>query len=138
MSTSIKQCKQCGRLIQSYLEICSACSEERDKAFLLIKDYIFDHPNAIITEISEETNVEEKIILHFLKEGRLSVKSNECGLTCEKCGKSVLSGRFCTTCKSKLEDSLNSVMPVGLSTKESKERVSADGYAKMHFDYRKK
>ncbi len=138
MSTNLRQCKQCGKLLSTYSELCSECSEKRDKDFILIKDYIYDYPEANVSQIAKDTKVEEKVILYFLKEGRLTVKSEDTGLKCEKCGKIIHSGRFCGMCKLKLENSLNSVMPAKQPSKQSNQSDAVRRNAKMHFNYRKK
>ncbi|MDD5018151.1 MAG: hypothetical protein PHO15_08655 [Eubacteriales bacterium] len=136
MSATVKQCKQCGQLFQSYgASECSVCLEEMDRGFILVKEYIYDHPDANVVEISNETGISEKIILHFLKEGRLSIETSDCLLTCEKCGKRIKSGRFCHACKTALENTFKSMC--GSADEEQKTNASASGLGKMHFEYKK-
>lgn len=83
----IRNCKMCGRIYQhTNLPYCPNCLIEWEEMFLKVRDYIWDHPKANITRVSEDTGVEEKIILEFLREGRIELKKESAGLPCEMCG----------------------------------------------------
>lgn len=79
-----------------------------------IRDYIDRNPQATVLEVSKATDVEVKRILDFLKEGRLILgsKNTNISLTCERCGKKILSGRYCESCSRELEKSLKSALDV--------------------------
>lgn len=64
-----------------------------------------------MAEISNETGIEEKLILHFLREGRLEMMTADGSLVCEKCGTPIKSGRLCRKCSEALSHALNSVLP---------------------------
>ena len=109
MDTKIRQCRVCGRIFQSYgSSVCSNCTEEMDKAYIKVRDYIYGHPNADILEITKKTEVPEKWILDFLKEERLSLQNESLVLTCEQCGKPITTGRFCKNCISDLAKVISS------------------------------
>jgi len=60
-----------------------------------------------VTKISEETGVEEKTILQFLREGRLQLREEEdLGLYCQNCKRPIKVGRFCSRCASGIEKEL--------------------------------
>lgn len=104
MGMDIRQCKMCGKLFQTYGDsICMNCVDEKDRSFLLVRDYIYAHSKADVAEISEKTGVQQRWILDFLKEERLSLSSNINALKCEQCGKPIDTGRFCQECKSNLQ-----------------------------------
>lgn len=109
---TLRKCKWCGSLFQgSPTGICYSCIEKMDEEFLVARDYIYDHPSAKIAEVCEETGIEERTILHFLKEGRLSLSSNVGDiLSCENCGSSIKSGRLCDNCKNKLKSAIHGVI----------------------------
>jgi hypothetical protein len=52
-------------------------------------------------EVSQETGVSVEKIMRFLREERLEIKSENSNLLleCERCGRSIKSGRFCENCK---------------------------------------
>ena len=109
MSTNVKQCRHCRRLFQSFgSNLCPVCAEELDGYFITVKEYLYDHPNADLLETTRETGVPEKIVLGFLREGRLSVSGMSDMLKCEECDAPISSGRFCPDCQNKLEQMLSS------------------------------
>ena len=130
MSPRVLSCKICGRIFQSMgASYCPVCAEEMDKAFTLVKEYLYSHENATVLDIVEATGVTEKFVLYFLKEGRLNVEETDASLRCEDCGRPIPSGRYCSTCREKLANALSSVV--------SKEKDSPvlSAQAKMHAKY---
>jgi ribosomal protein L32 len=71
--------------------------------FIKVRDYLYENDDANIAQVSEATGVEEKIILEFLREGRLELKEPSIDLTCERCGKPITSGRMCKECLTQFE-----------------------------------
>ncbi|SFQ02976.1 MerR family transcriptional regulator [Caldicoprobacter faecalis] len=115
----IRNCKRCNRLFQyNGIKYCPSCVMELDEMFKKVRDYLYEHPDATIIEVSEATGVEEKIILEFLREGRLELKEPSPVLTCERCGKPITTGRMCKECLAVFERGLKK----GLS--ESARKVS--------------
>ena len=137
MGSTVKQCRHCGRLFQSYgANICENCAEEIDQCFMTVKNYIYDHPEVNVMEISKETGVEEKMILGFLREGRLSLDAAEGVLECESCGTPISGGRFCSQCQNKLANLLDSACQPAPGKKEEMRKPPSSG--RMHLNYRSK
>ncbi|MDL2224968.1 flagellar protein [Eubacteriales bacterium OttesenSCG-928-M02] len=136
----IRQCKECGKLFQYISKpICQDCIDAQDQMFIKVRDYLYQHPAASIEEVSEKTEVEERFILEFLKEERLSVDVGGGYLTCENCGTPIEKGRYCESCKNSLGQALQSTLPGELQEKN----LAGDGYETrhsggMHLDYRNK
>ena len=67
----------------------------------MIKEYLYQNPGAMLSEVSVELNISLDKIERFLKEGRLELTSEEGSfhLECEMCGKSIRSGRLCDECE---------------------------------------
>lgn len=127
MAGNYKKCKMCGKIFASTGgSECPQCIMDTEKKFGLIKEYLYNHPDATVVQISEATEVEEKMILHFLKEGRLEMKSADGSLRCEKCGVSITSGRMCNNCMNSLSNALSSVLPQK-ETPAEKERKTRTG-----------
>ena len=102
---NIIQCTMCKKPFQSLGgRICPACLERIDKDFLTVRDYIYNNKNASLDVVSEETEVPKQIILHLLKEGRLTIEDPEGAglLFCEVCRKPINTGRMCKDCKGKV------------------------------------
>ncbi|MGI6176575.1 MAG: MerR family transcriptional regulator [Christensenellales bacterium] len=96
----IRQCRMCDGLFQ-YIgnPICMNCMDELDRMFIKVREYLHDHSEADVAEVSEKTGVDQKYILKFLKEERLSLSGPSGLLVCEQCKKPIETGRFCTSCR---------------------------------------
>ncbi len=136
--SKVQQCRQCGRIFTSLgSDTCPACAEEIDEYFRKVKNYIYDHPDANVTEISEGVKVPEKLVLRFLKEGRLSVDESVYALECERCGAPISAGRYCKKCQGLLQSAFRRVVPEQPERQAKKAEASRSGLARMHFDYKK-
>jgi hypothetical protein len=111
--------------------------EDLEKNFELVKNYIYDHPEANAVEISEETGVPEKDIFYFLKEGRLSVSEDNGMLRCEQCGHSITTGRYCESCRNTLERELSATLSDAMQkAKQPTGQKKQVGLGKMHINLR--
>lgn len=141
MSYKVQQCRQCKRLFQSYgANVCPECADKIDKDFISVKDFLYDNPNANVIEIIEETGVSEKTVLSFLREGRLSVSSNNGILECSECGAPISTGRYCSSCMSRLENALRGASKSVLPKKDKENNFSSGGAhtGGIHSDYNKR
>ncbi|HHW57516.1 MAG TPA: MerR family transcriptional regulator [Clostridia bacterium] len=105
----IRNCKRCGKLYTyTGIDLCPKCYRQDEEDFMKVRDYLDAHPSATMLEISQNTQVSTKKIMDFLKEGRLILSSTNIniGLKCERCGKPILTGRFCEECRTKLSREL--------------------------------
>ena len=108
----VRNCRKCGKIF-NYLvgvPICPVCKQADEEDFHRIKDYLYKHPGASMTEVSTELEVGVDQIKRYLREGRLEITSDEANLIlqCEKCGKSIKSGRLCEACERELAAGLQS------------------------------
>lgn len=96
----IRNCSNCGRVyVYNSFNVCPRCRKHEEKDFQKVKKYIDENQDANTSEVSEETEVPVRKIIDFLKEGRLEIKNEDNAiLSCEKCGKSIRTGRFCDKC----------------------------------------
>ena len=101
----IRNCPRCGKIF-TYIgrPICARCIEMEENEFKIVKEYIYDHPGATISEVSHETEVTVEKIMRFLREERLEIKSENSNLLleCERCGRPINCGRFCENCKGQI------------------------------------
>ncbi len=103
----IKNCPRCGRIFTFIARpICNKCLEAEENEFKTVKEYVYDNPGATISEVSQETEVSVERIMRFLREERLEIKSENSNLIlgCERCGRSINSGRFCEECKGQISN----------------------------------
>ncbi|MCL2002595.1 MAG: flagellar protein [Oscillospiraceae bacterium] len=103
-----RQCRRCRKLFQfTGNPICPNCVREMDQKFSEVRDYIYANPAASMDAVCEATDVEPGDIKRWLAEGRLLLnKGAAIGLSCEKCGKTILSGTQCEECLAKLRSTL--------------------------------
>ncbi|MCX7923030.1 MAG: MerR family transcriptional regulator [Clostridia bacterium] len=102
----IRNCRRCGKMY-NYIggaPICPVCKEQDEEDFKRVKEYIYNHPGATISEVSTELEVSVEKIKTFLRDGRLEIVNGEGNmiLECEVCGKSIRTGRFCDECSKSL------------------------------------
>lgn len=101
----LRYCKECHRLFQ-YISgpvVCDACKKKDDEEYEKVRAYLREFPGANMQEVAQQTGVEPRKILRWLKEERLEVcEGSPVALNCEKCGVRIRSGRFCPECSKAL------------------------------------
>ena len=98
----LRICKRCNSLYNTSFKFCPKCLEEIEEEFVIVRRYLFDHPNISIEELSEATDVDEKTILYLMKDGRLEYSHPSTGLKCEMCGQHISKGKMCDQCSDNL------------------------------------
>ncbi len=95
-----RNCPRCGKIFVFVKQnICNDCIIEEEKIFEKVKKYIKENENATIVEVAKNTEVSERKILKYLKEGRLEIVQNiDTNYKCKNCGKKILTGNFCNDC----------------------------------------
>ena len=129
-----RNCVRCKRLFQ-YVggpPICPICKEKEEETFKVVKDYIYEHREANMVQVSNDTGVPAKIIEKFIRDGRLIITDDSpIFLQCEKCGADIKTGRFCDECSR----SLSNEMRISSRQPEAPRETTSDGpnKNKMHF-----
>ncbi|BAS28801.1 MerR family transcriptional regulator [Limnochorda pilosa] len=101
---ALRNCVRCGRLTDGRLgSLCPQCQREDAEAFEAVVDYLRDHPEANLMEVSQATGVDADHIRRFLREGRLELVGDPDALQCERCGASISTGRLCSDCTRAME-----------------------------------
>ena len=105
---ALANCPRCRGLFNSALgSVCPKCEKADEDRFILVRQYIEDHPESTIQEVVEGTEVSAKRILQYLREGRLTTSAGLAGeLDCMKCGEPVSSGNYCDKCAANLAEKL--------------------------------
>lgn len=119
----VRNCKRCGK-IYNYdgFRLCPTCRREDEEDFVKVKEYIYDHPKANISEVSEGTEVDPEKIIEFLRQDRLEIADGgNLILECEICSVSIKSGRFCNKCKHDLEKEMGRSIKPGEEVENKRE-----------------
>jgi uncharacterized OB-fold protein len=121
----LKNCKKCGKVYSSPLDVCSNCRKEEEEHFDIIYAYLKEYPSATVEEVAVVTKVPEEQILRFLSEGRLSSSANAFAIhgKCLNCGVTIQRGNYCSKCittiKLKANEALSQISERKESTKNS-------------------
>jgi flagellar operon protein (TIGR03826 family) len=124
----VRNCRRCGRLF-NYIggePICSVCRQADEEEFQRIKKYLYEYPGATLSQVSTELEISVEKIKKFLRDGRLEIAGDNGNmiLECEKCGKSIKSGRFCDECEREMASGFKSVA----SKMKNEMKTSSDQY----------
>ena len=107
--------------------ICPACLERIDRDFLTVRDYLDSNKGkrANLDKVAEDTEVPKQIIMHLLKEGRLTIDDPAGSgiMLCEVCKKPINTGRMCKDCRDKfavrMQSNLETKKPAGTDGSKS-------------------
>ncbi len=125
----VRNCRNCGRMF-NYLggpTICPICRDSVEKEYEKVRDYIRDNPHSNIQKISDDCEVTVQQINQWVREERLEFsKDSPVMLTCENCGATVRTGRYCEKCKNSMANNLNEAFrkPVAPSFETKKQHES--------------
>lgn len=115
---SIANCTRCHKIFKKQFDrkICSECIQEEEDAYRRVVDYLDDHPGSALPAIAAGTDCEEKLILRFIREGRLSLLDklgDNVHVECKRCGVRIGSGHYCVKCLTEVGDALRGPGSVG-------------------------
>ena len=104
---------KCGALFTKtkFRDVCQACFVEEEKLFEEVYQFIRKKENrtATMEQVIEGTEVEEIMIIKFIKSGKLRiVQFPNLGYDCERCGIMIREGSLCEKCIETLKKDLGS------------------------------
>ena len=104
----IINCARCRKVFtQIKSPLCPACEKEDEELFQSLRDYIEEHDNCTLSELSDATNVTPKKILGYIREGRLQISKGMQGdIRCEQCNCPISIGRYCDACMIKMDQKI--------------------------------
>ncbi|MFP5450323.1 MAG: hypothetical protein ACLGG9_01095 [Thermoleophilia bacterium] len=71
---SVQRCTECGGLFANMPRgVCAGCLDQRERDFRVVRDWLRDNRGAGIPEVTEATGVDEGVIVHFIREGRIEI-----------------------------------------------------------------
>lgn len=121
----LRSCTKCERAYSfDGNDLCPKCRYENDGDFKIVKEYLYDNPGADIKAVAQETNVEIRKILQYLKEGRISITagSENTALNCERCDASINIGKYCNKCVNEMKKEINGAID---SSKKEQEAIES-------------
>ena len=122
----VRNCKGCGRLF-NYLSgppLCQACRDALEIKFQDVKQYLRENPNTSMQTISEQFDVPIPQIRQWIREERLTFSPDSSfGIDCEGCGKTIKTGRYCETCRTKMTVEFGGLVQKAPSVDEGGKKV---------------
>ncbi|WP_099159873.1 TIGR03826 family flagellar region protein [Virgibacillus ndiopensis] len=122
----LANCNRCDAVfVKSIRDICQNCYREEENAFERVYSFLRQRKNreATLMEIVEATEVEEDLIIKFIKEKRLRTSQfPKLAYPCEQCGKNITSGKLCSTCSQDLLNDLEKHEQIEKRVNEHKEK----------------
>jgi|SaaInl4_135m_RNA_FD_contig_81_418892_length_4186_multi_4_in_0_out_0_2 uncharacterized protein len=72
----IATCENCGETVNLPLgtELCQKCRLEEIEIFRSVREYVWEHPGCTVEEVAKETEIRERVILRFVRQGRLKIR----------------------------------------------------------------
>ncbi|AWO76447.1 TIGR03826 family flagellar region protein [Geobacillus thermoleovorans] len=107
----LANCAKCGRLFvkHSVRDVCESCYQEEERQFERVYAFLRRRENrtATMAQVVEATGVEEKLIIKWIRAGRLQlVHFPNLGYPCDSCGAMIREGRLCAKCLGQLQADL--------------------------------
>ena len=105
MAGKLKNCPECGKLFMDMgTRICRDCLEKEEELMVKVSSFVRDHPHSTIKDIVDGVEgVKERLVRRMIKEGRFQQDGMDITYPCEKCGKPIHRGRFCSKCDEALK-----------------------------------
>lgn len=131
---NVRNCKKCGKLFNyvTGVPVCPACKDALEKKFQEVKKYVQDNKGVTIHDVVENCEVDSQQVRQWVREERLEFSGDGAtGITCEKCGVTITTGRFCQKCKNEMTANLSTALPK--KPKEPSVKKDIKDPAKMRF-----
>lgn len=105
MAGKLKNCPECGKLFMDMgTRMCRDCMEKEEELMMKVSSFVRDHPHSTIKDIVDGVEgVKERLVRRMIKEGRFQQDGADITYPCEKCGKPIHRGRFCSSCDAELK-----------------------------------
>lgn len=99
MNAQLTNCPKCGKLFLKLRDFCNECFQKQENDYLIVSDYLRNHPNSTIHEVSEGTKVSVAQIRQFIFAKRiLVIHFPNLSYPCDTCGNMITEGIKCRTC----------------------------------------
>jgi len=108
--SELGNCARCGTVFAKTIrDVCSSCYREEEQAFQTVYRFLSKRKNreATLSEIVAATDVEEELVIKFMKQKRLRASQfPKLAYPCEKCGEDIVEGRLCRDCSTDIKTKL--------------------------------
>ncbi|MDQ0269096.1 TIGR03826 family flagellar region protein [Cytobacillus purgationiresistens] len=107
----LMNCPKCNALfVKNQMNVmCNTCFNEEEKAFKTVHQFLRKRENraATMDQIVHATEVEEALLLKFIRSGRLKITQfPNLGYPCDQCGHLIREGKLCDRCISEIKKEL--------------------------------
>lgn len=103
---ALRYCRRC-KAVFNYLAgdpLCPRCKKIEEEDYQKVRTFLRKNPRSTLEETVEETGVSSAQIMNFIRQERIMLTDTSgFGIECERCGVSILTGRYCDHCKHELE-----------------------------------
>jgi flagellar operon protein (TIGR03826 family) len=104
-------CPDCGEIFvkNKFRDTCEKCWKAEQNAYDTVSKFMKKRENraATMLQVVEATGVSEKLILKFIKNGKLqTAQFPNLGYPCDKCGAIIRTGRLCESCAGAIKSEL--------------------------------
>lgn len=110
---NVRNCRRCRKIFNYAMGpiYCNSCKKELEEEFQVVKKYVQDNPGSDIRTVSEACDIDPNQIRQWVREERLYFsEGSNTGISCERCGVMIQTGRFCQRCKSDMTNTFKSVI----------------------------
>ncbi|MBP1157809.1 MULTISPECIES: flagellar protein [unclassified Paenibacillus] len=104
MSLNVENCVRCGKVyLKNNFGMCTNCIKDIEAEYEKCLKFLRENRTCTIQELSDETGVDMKQIVKFIREGRISIRNNpNMGYECDMCGTIIRTNNICDNCRSRL------------------------------------
>lgn len=97
---ALSNCKRCGSVFSRVNRpICPDCIKKEDAMLDQATQWVRENPGRTINAMSEDTGIEKRLILQWVRQKLITLSEKTDGLVCKRCGEEVSSGTLCDRCK---------------------------------------
>ncbi|MCR4924012.1 MAG: hypothetical protein K5931_08420 [Lachnospiraceae bacterium] len=138
-------CSKCGNVLVfkgGGTYECEECKSIEYDDWGIVREYLYDHPNASVLDIENDTGVARRTVTTMLREGKIHSVSKGGILHCKKCNKVIPYGHLCSECEKAIHQGAEQVARNELLKKHQSEihvnlaHKANEDNGKMHSDIR--
>lgn len=123
----VRNCRRCRKIFNYSMGpiYCMQCRQAMEEEFQVVKKYVQDNPGSDIRMVSEACEVDPNQIREWVREERLYfTEGSNTGISCERCGVMIQTGRFCNRCKNDMTNTFKSAIKPAASAPVQKQNNS--------------